>query len=126
MGVRNTKYIVYGVETTYEEYAKVSKEDSEDYAEHDSFSDKYCLDYNSDAPYGFIADGMSGRYAVFGTVLARMDEDDDMFPEGVIDFSKLFKEYKLTTKRRAEVKSGVEKLLGHEVKLKKLFINHYS
>lgn len=126
MGVRNTKYVMYGVEVPFDEYLEVSKARG-DGAEYDEYFDKYGLEYNKDAPYGFIDDGMSGQYAIFGAVLDRFDDDyGEQMPSGIIDLKKIFKPYRLTIKRKAEIKAGVEKLLGHEVKLKKLFVNHYS
>ena len=127
MGVRNTKYIMYGVEVPYSEYVRASKADSDDYEENDKFWENYGLEYNKDALYGCISDGMCGEYAVFGAVLARFDDGyGQELPSGVIDLKKVFKPYPLTAKRKAEIKAGVEKLLGYEVKLKKLFVNHYS
>lgn len=125
MGVHNIKFIMYGVEVSYNEYMQVAKDDDGNY---DEFDEKYDLAWDKDdkMPYGFIADGMGGQYAVFGTVLARYDEDyGEQMPTGVIELNKIFKDYKLTAKRKSEVKRGVEKILGREVKLKKLLVNHY-
>lgn len=123
MGVRNTKFIMYGVETTYAECLKVAEASGDE----DAFFDKYELDYNDETEVGCISDGMCGEYAVFGIVLAKFEEDyGDSMPSGVIDLNKVFKDYKLTSKRKAEIKAEVDKLLGREVKLKKLFVNHYS
>jgi hypothetical protein len=123
MGVRNTKFIMYGVETTYDEFLKIVRASGDE----DEFYDNHELEYNDDLEIGWVSDGMGGEYAVFGLVLERFDEDDgDQMPSGVIDLSKVFKEYKLTSKRKAEIKFAAENTLGREVKLKKLFINHYS
>lgn len=123
MGVRNTKYIMYGVETTYDEWQKLAEASGNE----DDFYEKYDLQYGHDISIGCILDGMGGEYAVWGTVLAEFDEyEGDALPTGVIDLNKIFKKHNITNRRKAEVKAGVEKILGREVKLKKLFVNHYS
>lgn len=119
MSVRNTKFVMYGVEIQYPHYKSIVGDDDERYDELNVMYDK------TNDKVGMLSDGMSGNYAVAGTVLLRFDEDEEAFPDGVTRLEDLLN-INISTDRKKEVEEQLEKILGYVPKCSLLFVNHWS
>lgn len=119
MSVNNTKLIMYGVEIQYPHYDSLVNDDSDKYEELDIFYDK------TPGKIGFVSDGMSGEYAVGGTVISRFSEEDELFTSSVMPLDEVFSR-SISPESEEEVVDGLEKILGYRPVCKYLFVNHYS
>ena len=103
MGVVRTDYLMYGVKIGH---------DRVDYDKHEAM-----MEGRPDAPFSLIVDGMSGKYAVAGRVIASADGyDGEMFEE--IDPAALIDD--------GSLKARIEDALGPVDNLRLLFFAHYS
>lgn len=122
MGVRNKKFIIYGIEIDYGLYCKLIGNDHEKYDELDIEFDKTA------GKVGILSDDMSEEYAVAGTVVKVISDDyyEDNFPAGIVDFDKLYEP--LPADDESNVREGVSRMIGYSPAkpFKYLFVNHYS
>lgn len=117
MSVRNTKLLMYGVEIQYPHYQSIVGQDDEKYDELDVFYDE------TPGKVGMLTDGMNGEYAVAGTILRRLD-DEQAFPNGVTKIDDLFT-IDLSDTRKKEIEQQLEKIMGYIPKCSILFVNHW-
>jgi hypothetical protein len=118
MSVSNTKLIVYGVEIQYPHYEAIAGKDEQHYDELDNFYAK------EPGKVGILSDGMNGKYAVAGTVIARFDDDEMFLPDGPTKLSSLF-QMTIIEGRRKEVVDQLEKIMGYRPICDYVFVNHW-
>ena len=118
MSVRNTKYIMWGVEVQYPHYQSIVGDDDEKYDELD-------IQYRNKDGVGFISDGMNGNYAVAGKVLATFEEGGrDIMPDGVSKLSDIFS-VTISEDAKKDILDKLDGIFGYRPVCDYIFINHY-
>jgi len=105
MGVYRTDYLMYGVKLAF---------DQVDYDKHEAE-----IHGEPGAAFDIVYDGMSGKYAVAGKVIARSDGDEGL------EFTEITDD--LLPKEPAALKATIEASIGAPVGDMKLYLfSHYS
>lgn len=105
MGVYRTDYLMYGVKIDPERV---------DYDKHEAF-----IEGRPGVAFDLVYDGMSGKYAVAGKIIAKADQYDGM------EFTEITDD--MLPKETEKLRADIDASFGVETgKLRLFFFSHYS